>query len=287
MKRFCIFMLAALGLAAANSAPPLTLPLWEGDPPGLVADAGEEKAFNEVTTMNVSTPAMRVYLPPREKASGMAIVYCSGGSYNKVSHVSDAIGNADYFLAQGTALIVVKYRTTPPAKDRNAALTDARRAMRVVRHRAHEWGIDPSRIGMLGRSAGAHLILRLATAEHRGHPESNDPVERESCRPAFVGSLCPWPGKDTIAGFPITQDSPPMFLCSARDDAVAPTAFAEGIAGACNKAGVKARLWVIEKGGHGAFRLGSKGEGAQWATRFTEWLRQNAFDKPTTKTTTP
>ena len=198
-------LLALITVASEVKAQPspLILPLWEDKPPGFVADAGREKAFNEVTAMNVSVPSMTVYLPPREKTNGMAIVYCSGGSYEKVSHSSDAVGNADYFVSRNIALIVVKYRTRPPATELNAALDDARRAMRIVRHRAREWGIDPARIGMLGGSAGAHLVLRVTTGEHRGDANAADMIERESCRPAFVGLLCPWPGANKVEDFPV------------------------------------------------------------------------------------
>ena len=276
----CIaFLLLVAVVRSVEGAEPLTLPLWEGSPPGSNANAGLEKAFNDVTSMNVSVPAMTVYLAPREKATGVAIVYCSGGSYNKVSHASDAVGNADYFLAQGISLIVVKYRTAPPSSDWDAALSDARRAMRIVKQQAKKWNIDPARIGMLGGSAGAHLILRLATSEQQGHPASVDLVEREDCRPAFVGLLCPWPGKSKVSDFTITGDTPPMFLCSARDDTVAPTEFAQGIA----NASAHARLWIIDKGGHTAFRIGNQGEGAQWAERFTDWIKESAFSPPTRK----
>lgn len=278
MKCITFLLLVAL-VRSVEGAEPLTLPLWEGSPPGSNVNAGLEKAFNDVTSMNVSVPAMTVYLAPREKATGVAIVYCSGGSYNKVSHASDAVGNADYFLAQGISLIVVKYRTAPPSSDWDAALSDARRAMRIVKQQAKKWNIDPARIGMLGGSAGAHLILRLATSEQQGHPASVDLVEREDCRPAFVGLLCPWPGKSKVSDFTITGDTPPMFLCSARDDTVAPTEFAQGIA----NASAHARLWIIDKGGHTAFRIGTQGEGAQWAARFTDWIKQSAFNPPTRK----
>jgi len=278
MKCIAFLLLVSL-VRSVEGAEPLTLPLWEGSPPGSNANAGLEKAFNDVTSMNVSIPALTVYLAPRDKATGLAIVYCSGGSYNKVSHVSDAVGNADYFLAQGISLIVVKYRTAPPSSDWDAALSDARRAMRIVKHQAKKWHIDPARIGMLGGSAGAHLILRLATSEQHGHPTSVDLVEREDCRPAFVGLLSPWPGKSKFSDFKITGDTPPMFLCSARDDTVAPTEFAQGIA----NTSAHARLWIIDKGGHAAFRIGNQGEGAQWAERFTDWIKQGAFNPPTLK----
>ena len=268
-----------------HAAEPISLPLWETSPPGLVANAAPETTQNGITTFNVSVPGMKVYLP--KKGNGMAVVYCSGGSYRSVSHLSDAVGNAEFFDSQGIALIVVKYRTQPPSRGYDAALMDARRAMRLTRHHAPEWGVDPARIGMLGGSAGAHLILRVATGEHGGQPEAQDPVERESCRPAFAGLLCPWPGTNKAGDFSITNETPPMFLCSARDDTVAPTAFAEGIARACEKVGTQSRLWIIEKGGHRSFRLGVQGEGAQWAGRFTEWLKSLPFSQFQTSANKP
>ena len=268
-------LLALITVASEVKAQPspLILPLWEDKPPGFVADAGREKAFNEVTAMNVSVPSMTVYLPPREKTNGMAIVYCSGGSYEKVSHSSDAVGNADYFVSRNIALIVVKYRTRPPATELNAALDDARRAMRIVRHRAREWGIDPARIGMLGGSAGAHLVLRVTTGEHRGDANAADMIERESCRPAFVGLLCPWPGANKVADFPVTKDTPPTFMLCADNDRGPSTAI-PSLYLALKQAGVPAELHIYNSGGHGfGYRPGATAViKSTWLLRVQDWM---------------
>jgi len=153
-------------------------------------------------------------------------------------------------------------------------LEDARRTVRLVRHRAKEWGINPGKVGMLGGSAGAHLILTLATHWDRGQKDAADPIERESCRPDFVTLLCPWPNNQPVSDFPINKETPPALLCSARDDSVAPTAFAEGVVSAYKKAGVSAQLWAIEKGGHTAFAMGTKATGAGWVDQFWPWLRK-------------
>jgi acetyl esterase/lipase len=144
--------------------------------------------------------------------------------------------------------------------------------MRITRHHAKEWRIDPAKIGMLGGSAGAHLILRLIAGPHDGGPDSTDAIERESCRPAFAGLLCPWPAQNTPADFAIQKTTPPVFLASAKDDTIAPTAFAQGITNAFQRAGVPATLWTIDKGGHAAFRIDSKAEGGRWAEHFIRWL---------------
>ncbi|MCF7837417.1 MAG: DUF6067 family protein [Candidatus Marinimicrobia bacterium] len=259
---------------------PFTMTLWEGAPPGLVADAGKELTYAQWpgTVGNVSVPAMTVYLPPKDKATGVALVYCSGGSYNKVSSASDHIADADYFVARGMALIVVKYRTRPPAEDYSAARADGKRAVRIVRHHAREWGLDPAKIGMLGGSAGANLILNVATHWDRGQPEAEDSVERESCRPDFIALLCPWPARQPLSDFPVDQDTPPALLCSARDDPIAPTAFAEGLAAAYETVGVPVKLWTIPKGGHTAFTQGRPGEA--WREHLWDFMKRIGLLEP-------
>jgi acetyl esterase/lipase len=161
------------------------------------------------------------------------------------------------------------------------ALADARRAVRLVRLHAAEWNIDPSRVGMVGSSAGAHLVLNLATHWDRGDPGAAALVERQSCRPDFIGLLCPWPNNQPVSDFPITRETPPAFVASARDDKVAPAAFAEGIAAAYARAGVKHRLWLLERGGHTAFKLGAnRGEGARWPDQISAWLAKDVMAGP-------
>lgn len=257
-------------------ADPLVVKLWEGVPPGNIGDAGPEMKFPQwpETVANVSIPSMTVYRPPQEIKTGVAVVYCSGGSYNKVSAVSDSVGNADHFTSKGVTLIVVKYRTSPPAKDFSAALADARRAMRIVRHRAKEWDIDPHKIGMLGGSAGGNLILNVATHWDRGRPDAADVIERESCKPDFIAALCPWPNRQSLADLPIVRDTPPALICSARDDQIAPTSFAEEITAAYKSAGVTSHLWVIERGGHSAFSSMQNAAGAAWVDHFWTFLEE-------------
>lgn len=260
-------------IAPAAEQKPMLMNLWDGDPPGFMQYAGPETQFPQWpgTVGNVSVPTLAVYLPPRERASGIALIYCSGGSYNKVSSVSDEVGDAEHFVPKGVALIVVKYRTSPPARDFTAALQDARRAVRVVRSRAQEWNIDSEKIGMIGGSAGGHLILTLATHCDRGDPDADDPLDRVSCRPDFLTLLCPWPNKQSVADFPIVKDTPPALICSARDDNVAPIEFAEEVTAAYRRAGASARLWTVNAGGHSAFANMRNAPGAGWIDQF--WLR--------------
>ena len=156
------------------------------------------------------------------------------------------------------------------------ALADGERAVRLVRHHAKEWGINPHKIGLLGWSAGANLTLNVASHFDAGKEESSDPVERESSRPDFVVMLSPWPSRPRrpITDFPIEENAPPAFIASAKDDKTAPVTFAEAIAAAYAKGGARHLLWVVETGGHGAFTIDSPGEGGKWIDRFWPWLHE-------------
>jgi acetyl esterase/lipase len=259
---------------------PITLKLWPGQPPNFVKDAGPEKVTGPHGTVgNISTPEIAVHLPIKEKASGLALIVCPGGSYRVVGMFENGWYTVPRFVEEGTAIIVLKYRTKPPSKTVEAdALADARRAVRLVRLHARQWRIDPNRIGMLGTSAGSHLILNLATHCDRGNKEAADPVERESCRPDFIAVLCPWPDKQPISAFPIDKETPPAFVASAVDDKVAPHAFAEAIVAAYRKAGAPAMLWTVSKGGHTAFSPGNA-PGNQWPQHFWPWLKSIGMKK--------
>lgn len=277
---FATSVLSGMSASAAGLTP-LTLNVWDDDPPGFMKDAGPETVFPQWpgTVGNVSVPTLTIYLPPADQATGIALLYCSGGSYNKVSAVSDDVGNAAYFVPKGVAVVVLKYRTSPPSLDFSAALADAARAIRLVRHRSKEWNIDPKKIGMLGGSAGGHLILTMATHWDRGKKDAFDPIDRESCRPDFVALLCPWPAKQSIKDFPINKETPPALICSARDDTVAPVSFAQDIKHAYDQAGVPAQLWIIDSGGHTAFSNMKDAPGAGWVDQFWSFLKASGFMK--------
>lgn len=237
------------------------------------------------TVFNVSVPVITVHLPPPSRANGTALIVCPGGSYSKIGLFTTGMGTVGEFVPQGFAVIVLKYRTSPPMRGYQAALADAKRAVRLVRHHAREWNIDPQRIGMIGGSAGGHLALNFATHSDAGDAGSADAIERQSCHANFLGLVAPWPAKQPVSAFPIVKSSPPMFIAAAADDQIAPASFAKEIAQGCKQVGVESRLWIIPEGGHPAFTLGSKGKGAGWGALFVKWLKEQKFDQSTGGTT--
>ena len=166
MRLALALFFASMAALLNASEPAVTSPLrlWPGDAPGLIANPGPEVAEAAGRVSNVSVPMLDVYLPSRDKANGTAIIIVSGGGYGRLASGPLGEGAAKLFGEQGYAVFSLKYRTRGPSKDvLKDAVADGAQAMRLVRSHAKEWGIDPQRVGMVGFSAGANLILNLAT----------------------------------------------------------------------------------------------------------------------------
>lgn len=289
----CLLMLFSATVFAANS--PEEMNLWPGDPPNMRPDAGPGVPIQDDTRMTkVGIPGMWIHRPEGEGKGRMALIVCPGGAYVRLANYKVGNGAVPEFLPKNVVVIVLKYRTVPPSRPVRVpkvgqdptdnpkysvlrdvemdALDDAKRAVRLVRLHAKEWGIDPHKIGMIGWSAGSNLTLNLASHFDQGTPTDDDMVERESCRPDFIALMCPWPSKSTIENYPISAAAPPAFIASARDDQSAPTTFAEAIYAQYKAAGVPAELWQVDQGGHRAFSYGSTGEGMKWPAHLWDWL---------------
>jgi acetyl esterase/lipase len=224
---------------------------------------------------------MLVYLPtqPAPPAGRTAIIVCPGGGYSHLTRLLGADGMVDPSLPRGIVIISLKYRLLPPAPNLQTvaaeALLDAQRAVRLTRAHAVDWQIDPHRVGLLGWSAGGNIGINIATHFDAGDPTAANTIDRQSDRPDFVALLSPWPARQNISAYPVTKDSPPAFICSARDDRTAPVIFAQAIAAAYDTAGATKQLWLVDHGGHATFEIGNPGEGAGWLARFWAWLAKN------------
>jgi acetyl esterase/lipase len=259
----------------ADSKPDSVIRLWPGDCPNLVAGGKPEAIVND-RYVNVSVPQLLVYLPSREKANGTALIVCPGGGYSHLNTRTSVDNVVRLLNDQGIAVFGLKYRTRYGNNDVvEDALADGKRAVRIVRTRAREWGIDPQRIGVQGYSAGGNLCLNLAGRFDDGDPAATDPTERSGSRPDFVVLMCPWPNKRTVKDFPLSKRSPPTFIASARDDKTAPFGFATAIDEKFKELGITEQLFVVETGGHGAFQFGvAQSPGAKWPEALLPWLRQ-------------
>lgn len=293
MLKSVLLFSAFLAVATAQAAPQpaAKLRLWDGPAPGAPANPPPELTImtpDGERVTQVSTPILDVYLPEPGKADGRALIVFGGGGYSRLAPALSGSANAARFLPEGFTVFFLKYRLTPPSTDiLRDALADAKRAVRLVRSRAPEWHLDPARIGVVGFSAGSNLTLNLACNADAGDPAATDPIERFSSRPDFIGLCCPWPYKQKIAQFKITDKVPPAFIAHARDDKTAPFSFAEQIAAAWKQAGVPVHFEPYATGGHNAFSLQkADATGKDWADKFVVWINANpalAVAKPVVK----
>lgn len=277
-----IIIVAAIACGFARAQEPSeSMNLWADKPPGFVEGAGEEITGRNGYIEKVSVPAISVFLPAKEKSTGMALIVCPGGSYRLLNWNVHVLNVAQYFNSKGIAVIGLKYRTSPPymvnKNDRGIPLRDLQRAVRVVRSNASKWNINPHRIGVLGYSAGANLVMTLASAFNEGDAKSGDPVERLSCRPDFVVACSVWHFHETASPFAFPQNAPPVFMVHATDDRVAPIELPYAIKKQLEDLGVPVHLEVYNEGGHGVGHLSPQRvqqnyPPAKWPEEFLKWI---------------
>src|SRR5215207_9890773 len=175
---------------AAETRP--TVPLWVNGAPGSEARKAEPEKVAGSNVSNIHHPSLTIYLPPKERATGAAVIVAPGGGHQRHAIEHEGYNVGQYLADHGVAAFVLKYRLArddanpagapqPYTIDRNA-LADAQRAFRLIRARAQEWGIRPDAIGIVGFSAGGEVALLAATRGVDGKADASDPIERQSAR---------------------------------------------------------------------------------------------------------
>lgn len=253
-------------------------------------------------------PSIYVFLPPKEKGTGAAMVVAPGGGHTQLVMEKEGWEVADFLNDHGIAAFVLKYRLAraPGSKYTlgNEVYADAARSMRLVRSRAAEWGVDPNRLGFIGFSAGGEVTGMIETKYDNGNPNASDPVERRSSKPDFTVLIYPFyrpgsvpfrrgPGEPPPATspalmpivnnqeFPVRDDAPPAFMVCASDDVshVVPTVkfYLELVA---HK--VPAEMHIYDYGGHGFGLRPTKKPGSpveSWPSRMIDWLAWRGISK--------
>ena len=276
-----LFALCGTALAAE----PKTELLWPNGAPGAKGDTDNDK------------PTLTIYLPPKDKATGAAVVICPGGGYGNVAMEHEGHQVAQWLNSCGVAGFILDYRHRKKGYGHPAPLQDAQRAIRTVRANAAEWGVKPDRIGILGFSAGGHLAATAATHFDKGSADAADPIDRASCRPDFAVLIYPvisfteWythkgSRKNLLGDDPdpklveslsnekqVTPETPPTFLIHTSGDTGVPAENSVAFYLALRKAKVPAEMHIFLKGEHG-FGLGRKGEAASaWPGLCEQWMR--------------
>ena len=192
--------------------------LWPNGAPGFESRRNEPEEAKDYWVKNIHNPSITVYLPPKEKTTGAAVVIFPGGGHRLLVFNAEGRDPARFLNSIGVAAFVLKYRLF--REDSIYSLEkevrqDAYRAIRLVRSRAAEWNVDTGRVGILGFSAGGEVAALVAYTPGRGNPRAPDPVDRLNGHPDFQMLVYPGP-----LGVPdrVPADAPPTFLIAANDD---------------------------------------------------------------------
>jgi acetyl esterase/lipase len=253
-------MLASLS-AMAGEAAHFNIPLWPaGQTPGALGNGPLDEPF------------LTVFAPPVSKRNGTAVVIAPGGANIMLMYGLEGVDIAERFNDWGATAFVLTYRLNP-RYGTEARTADGNRAMRLVRARAKEFGIDPQRILFIGFSAGSFLARQVAANATAGDAQAQDPIERQSSKPNFLGMVY-GPGR-AGAGEQL-KDFPPTYLLAAAWDAMAANASAQ-LFQELNQAGAVVELHLYQKGRHGFGAATKSPEFGPWMDSLKHFLQQGGY----------
>jgi acetyl esterase/lipase len=276
------------------------MPLWPGAVPDAAPVAGPEFCTTSTNLIGgkpvvgveqVAQPTMTVY-SPKGKNTGVAVVVFPGGGYNILAIDLEGTEICDWLASKGITGVLLKYRVpgSGPHYDEQlhhhvevkarTALDDAQRTMGLVRLHAAEWHIDPHKIGVLGFSAGGHLVADISTHFDKRLYPAVDAADQESCRPDFGVAI--YPGhmlENTTREFelnpkvPVTKNTPPMFILQAEDDPVDTVTNSLVYYIALKNAAVPAEMHLYAHGGHAFGLRRTEKPITEWPELVERWLR--------------
>jgi len=285
---------------AWQPSPGPQVPIWPAAVPDPQPAAGPELATPSkslvagkrcVVVSNVAQPTMTVY-SPKGTNTGVAVLVFPGGGYKTLAIDLEGTEVCDWLASQGITAVLLKYRVpfSGPYWDEQSkrqifpkismALEDAQRTLGLVRFHAAEWHIDPHKIGVMGFSAGGHLVAAMSTHfDERSYPVV-DEADKVSCRPDFAVALYPghlWIDDEKFELNPdiaanITHQTPPSFLLQDEDDHVDSVNDSLVYYIALKKAGVPVEMHLFAQGGHGFGLRRTKLPVTGWPQLVETWL---------------
>ena len=280
--------------------------VWPGGIPGLVLNDSyvEKSTISEgsITRFEKTTnPMLYIFLPPKEKATGTAVLICPGGGYAALAFGHEGNAIASWLNDNGIAGIILKYRLPSDLimKDKSIGpLQDAQEAMRIIRRNAAMWNIDPKKVGVIGFSAGGHLASTLSTHYNEKVYDVSDTV---SARPDFSLLIYPVitmdssfthegtrrnligdnPSSETIRRFSnefqVNEKTPPAFMVHSADDKTVPVKNSIVYFGQLVKYNIPSELHIFQKGGHGYGLGGGRDTQSAWPSLCINWLKASGF----------
>ena len=296
-------MTLSIEAAARGAEAPKEALLW---PAAHAANQGDEPRTvdsPEWTERVTKSPTLTTFLPDTDQRNGTAVVICPGGGYSGLAMQKEGQEVAEWLRSNGIVGVVLRYRCGGGKNQQPVPLDDAKRAIRTVRAKAAELGVDPQKIGILGFSAGGHLASTAATMFEEGKPDAEDAIERQSSRPDFtvlvypvitlVGEAAHHGSRNNLLGPDATEalaetwstdrrvtgKTPPTFLVHASDDTGVTVENSLLFYKALVANGVPAELHVYETGGHGFGMFREQRPADKWPEQLYPWLVMHGFAK--------
>ncbi|MEZ4810104.1 MAG: alpha/beta hydrolase [Allomuricauda sp.] len=227
---------------------------------------------NVARITNITNPSLTVFKPDTDSHNGAAVIISPGGGYRYLAINIEGQEIAEWFCGLGYTAFVLEYRAP---NNRLGALNDVQRAIRIVRHRAIDYNVNPNKIGVIGFSAGGNLSLLAGTNYMEDSYDPQDALDSESCRPDFALLLYPYYAKDDPNASKLTQvqfhkSMPPIFLFGTFDDFLF-----EGfldIAKSMKAMGTPLQMHLYETGGHGYGSRKGNPAAEAWPPLAKQWL---------------
>lgn len=288
MLKIALTLSFTLALALSTQAAD-PIKLWPGKAPGETKDLGPEqvtepKNANDVKRIsNVSEPTITIYAPPKDKNTGVAVVVAPGGGYSILAIEHEGSQVCEWLNTLGVTAVLLKYRVPKreaQTPDNLAMVQDAQRAITLVRSMQKELDINPTKVGMLGFSAGGHLTACTALTKKRMYEGVDKSDETFSHEPNFAILIYPayLTNKDgkLKPEFEVKPDSPPMFFAHSSDDPVTSVG-SVALYMALTKNKVPAELHLYATGGHGYGMRKTKNPSATWPDRAADWMKSRGL----------
>jgi len=271
------FFMASISFAQTSG--PTSLSLWKNGAPGFEKRKDIPEQAQDWWVRDINNPSIVIYKPERDNANGTAVLIAPGGGHKNLVFNAEGHDAALFLNKLGITAFVLKYRLarqegSPYSLDVHPQ-QDAYRAVRTIRSRAKEFGINPDKIGFMGFSAGGEVVASVAYGSGDGNPKAKDPIDRINGKPNF--QILVYPGPLWI---PATLDAhaPPAFMVAAMDDACCAKPILD-LAQLYHAAKIPAEIHLYAKGDH-AFNMGYRTnlKGLQrWPDRLKEWLEDSKF----------
>ncbi|MDR0610319.1 MAG: alpha/beta hydrolase [Planctomycetaceae bacterium] len=278
--------------AILNAAEQKQITLWEQGAPNALGTEDKDK------------PRITVWLPDKNNAVDMAVVVCPGGGYGGLALDHEGKQIAEWFNSFGVTAAILEYRHRGKGYGHPNPMLDVQRAIRTVRFNAKDWGIDPSKIGVMGFSAGGHLASTAGTHFHFDNvKESSDEIDKINCRPDFmilcypvilfdtkfthrgsqknlIGADAPKELVDYYSNEKqVTEKTPPTFIFFTNEDTAVPAENGIEFYLALRKYKIPAELHIYQKGAHGQGLAKNQRGNETWSELCKAWLVNNGFLK--------